>query len=160
MAIYMKFGSIQGDATQQGYEGYINISSFSWGLHRNFAQDQVGRSFNREASQAQMGRCIVTKDVDHSSGEILKAAATAFKGEPVEIVFLRTGNPGEAYLTFKLTDALVSKLAVNGDGQDRPGETIEIDFTELEIVCKTLDESNVAEDTMHITYNAATGIGG
>lgn len=160
MAIYMKFGSIQGDATQQGYEGYINVSSFKWHLERHFAEDQVGRSFNREASQAQMGRCTIRKDVDHASGEILKAAATAFKGEPVEIVFLRTGNPGEAYLTFKLTDALVSKLGVSGEGPDRPAEEIEIDFTELEIICKTLDESNVAEDTMHITYNAATGIGG
>lgn len=160
MGIYMKFGSIQGDATQQGFEGYINVSSFDWALHRDFAKDQVGRSFNREASQAQMGRCTVTKDVDHASGEILKAAATAFKGESVEIVFLRTGNPGEAYLTFKLTDALVSKLGVSGDGADRPSETIEIDFTELEIICKTLDEANVSEDTMHITYNAATGVGG
>jgi type VI secretion system secreted protein Hcp len=160
MGIYMKYGNIQGDATQQGFDGYININSFDWKLHRHFAEDQVGRSFNREASQAHIDRCTVTKEVDHSSGELLQAAATGFKGQPCEIVFLRTGNPGERYLTFKLTDTLISSLSVSGEGEERPSETIVLDFTELEIVCKTLDESNVSEDEMHITYNAATGIGG
>src|SRR6266566_3186941 len=124
MAIYMKYGDIQGDATQQGYEGWINVHHFEWGLERKFAEDQVGRSFNREAAQANIQRCTVFKEVDHSSGEILKAAATAFKGEKCEIVFVRTGNPGEAYLKFTLTDALVARLNVRSGQPERPIETV------------------------------------
>jgi len=159
MGIYMKYGSIQGDATQQGFEGWINCTHFEWGLTRTFAQDQVGRSFNREASQAQVGRASVSKEVDHASGEVLKTATTAFKGEKCEIVFVRTGNPGEPYLKFTLTDTLISKVGVEGSSE-RPNETLELDFTELEIECKTLDESNTSEETMRITYSAATGQGG
>jgi type VI secretion system secreted protein Hcp len=156
----MKYGSIQGDATQKGYEGWINLTTFDWGLERHFAKDQTGRAFNREATQAQMQRCTVSKEVDHSSGAILEAVATHFKSEKCEIVFLRTGNPGEPYLTFTLTDALISKLDVVLSAPERPTEKLEIDFTELEIECKTLDESNVSEDTMRITYSTATGVGG
>ena len=160
MGIYMKYGDIQGDSTQKGYEGWINLTSFDWGLERHFAQDQVGRAFNREAAQAQMHRCHVSKDVDHSSGEILKTVATHFKSEKCEIVFVRTGNPGEPYLKFALTDALISQLDVNSGQPERPTEKLEIDFTELEIECKTLDESNTSDVTIHITYSSSTGVGG
>jgi type VI secretion system secreted protein Hcp len=159
MAIYMKYGSIQGDATQEGFVGWINLDHFEWGLARQFAADQVGRSFNREGAQAQMGQCHVRKDVDHSSGEILKAATTGFKGEKCEIAFVRTGNPGEFYLKFTLTDAVFASLDIGG-GIERPQETMVLDFTEVEIETKTLDETNVTEEKIVITYNAATGVGG
>jgi type VI secretion system secreted protein Hcp len=160
MAIYMKFGDIEGDATQSGYEGYINLTSFDWGLERHFAADQVGRAANREAAQAQIRRCHVSKDVDHSSGQILEAVATHFKSEKCTIVFVRTGNPGKAYLTLTLTDALIANLAVNSGQPERPSETLEIDFTELEISCFTIAEDNIQEEHMVVTYSAATGIGG
>jgi type VI secretion system secreted protein Hcp len=156
----MQYAGIEGDATQKGYEGWINLNSFDWSLERHFATDQVGRAANREATQAQMKRCTVTKEVDHSSGKILEVVATHFKAEKCEIVFLRTGNPGEPYLTFKLTDALISQLDVNAGDKERPIEKLEIDFTELEIVAVTLDESNVSEAPIHITYSTATGVGG
>lgn len=160
MGIYMRYGNIQGDATQQGFEGWINITSFQWSLERKFAKDQVGRAFNREAAQAHVREVIVSKEVDNSSGEILKNVSTAYKGEKCEIVFLRTGNPGDTYLKFTLTDTLMQNLALNSGAPERPVETLVLDFTELEIEVKILDEANVSEDTMHITYNVATGVGG
>jgi type VI secretion system secreted protein Hcp len=160
MGIYMKYGEIQGDATQQGFEGWVNLSHFHWDLTRVFATDQVGRSLNREASQAQMGACQVKKEADSSSGQILETATTEFKGKPCEIAFVRTGNPGETYLSFKLTDALIKQLDVGMEGPERPTETILIDFTEVEIKTKTLNESNNGEDPMTITYDQATGVGG
>lgn len=160
MAIYMKLGNIKGDATQQGFEGWINIESFDWSLARVFAKNQTGRAANREGAQAEMKEITVTKDVDHSSGEILKLASTGFKGERCEIVFLRTGNPGEPYLKFTLTDTLLKELDVFSLTSERPVEKMTLNFTELEIEVKVIDEANVSEDTMRISYNAATGQGG
>jgi type VI secretion system secreted protein Hcp len=160
MAIYMKLGQIKGDATQQGFAGWMNIESFGWGLERTFAKDQVGRAFNREAAQAHVKEIHVTKDVDHASGELLKLASTGYKGEHCEIVFLRTGNPGEPYLKFTLKDTLLKELTVISSNSERPQERLGLDFTELEIEVKVIDEANVAEDTMRINYNIATGQGG
>lgn len=160
MGIYMKFGNIQGDATQQGYEGWINIHHFDWALERQFAPDQVGRAFNREAAQAQMHHCTVKKDADASSGLLLQTATTEFKGQPCEIAFVRTGNPGDWYLKFKLTDTLISSLNIATEGGgERPIETISLNFTEIEINTKTLNESNTGEDPLTVTYDSATGIG-
>jgi type VI secretion system secreted protein Hcp len=162
MGIYMKFGEIKGDATQQGFGGWINLHHFEWGLDRKFAGDQVGRAFNREGAQAQIRTCTVSKEADSSSGMILQTATTVFKGQPIEIHFVRTGNPGETYLKFKLTDALIKELDVSSSGgnNERPIETIVIDFTEVEIQTKTLNETNDGEEPMTITYDAATGVGG
>lgn len=161
MAIYMKYGNIQGDATQKGLEGWINLRSFEWKLERKFAKDQVGRAFNREAAQADVKEVIVTKELDHSSGELLKATSTASKGETCEIVFLRTGNPGEPYLKFILTDALFKNLSLSpSQTPERPTEKLIIDFTKLQIEVKALDEANQNLDTMRIQYNIATGEGG
>ena len=62
MGIYMRFDNgnpIKGDSTQQGFEGkdgWMNLTSFEWGLDRAFAKDQVGRASNREAAQAHVHR--------------------------------------------------------------------------------------------------------
>jgi type VI secretion system secreted protein Hcp len=163
MGIYMRYGSVkQGDSTQRGFEGkdgWMNVHDFGWSMQRNFAKDQVGRALNREATQAQAGDITVSKDVDHASGSILQAATTGYKGETCEIVFLRTGNPGDPYLKFTLSDTLVKTLNLSGQSE-RPMEHLTLSFTKVEIECKTLDESNVSEDTMRINYNIATGEGG
>jgi len=161
MGIYMKFGTppIKGDATQKGYEGWINLHHFDWGLERKFAQNQTGRAFNREAAQAEMRECKVKKAADSSSGVLLQTATTQFKGQPCEIAFVRTGNPGDWYLKFKLTDALIANLDIGLQGGERPVETITLNFTEVEIHTKTLNESNDGEDPLMISYDAATGEG-
>jgi type VI secretion system secreted protein Hcp len=158
MGIYMKFGNIQGDATQKGYEGWINLHHFDWSLERKFAEKQTGRAFNREGAQAEMHECTVTKAADASSATLLQTATTEFKGQPCEIAFVRTGNPGDWYLKFKLTDALIAKLSVSG-GAERPDETITINFTEVEIHTKTLNSTNDGEEPLMTSFDAATGIG-
>jgi type VI secretion system secreted protein Hcp len=166
MGMYMRFdkgSNIKGDSTQQGFEGtkgWMNLTYFEWGLDRAFAKDQVGRAFNREAAQAHVHEVTVTKDIDASSGSLLEAATIDFKGKECEIAFLRTGNPGEKYLKFTLQNTLIKKLHVSSEGADqRPKETLLLDFTNVDIEVQTLDEANKDGVVMHITYDIATGVG-
>ena len=166
MGIYMRFDNgnpIKGDSTQQGFkgeDGWMNLTDFHWGLKRAFAKDQVGRALNREAAQAHVTEVTVSKDVDASSGALLEAATIDFKGKECEIAFLRTGNPGEKYLKFTLKNTLIKKLAVSSEGDNqRPKEELVLDFTYVDIEVKVLNEANRQEDTMHITYDIATGVG-
>src|SRR5262249_2160355 len=162
MGLYMRYdnGSIQGDATQQGFEGWINLHSFRWGMSRAFTKD-TGRAFNREGAQAQVGRIVVTKEVDHASGQILKTACTEHKGKKVEIAFVRTGDPGDPYLKFTLTHTLFQNLQLSGPRDSvRPTEQITLDFTELLVETVVLKEDNTGEAPLKVTYNIATGLGG
>jgi type VI secretion system secreted protein Hcp len=153
-------GSIEGDATQQGFEGWINLHSFQWDMSRAFTKD-TGRAFNREGAQAHVGRIVVTKEVDHASGQILKTACTEHKGKKVEIAFVRTGDPGDPYLKFTLTDTLFQNLQLSGPRDSvRPTEQITLDFTELLVETVVLKEDNTGEAPLKVTYNIATGLGG
>jgi type VI secretion system secreted protein Hcp len=162
MGIYWKHEGIDGDATQKGYEGYTNCHDFKWSFERKFATDQVGRAFNREGAQAIVGRVTLTKEADHASGQILKTACTEHRGKPSEIAFVRTGDPGDPYLKFTLSNALFSQLQVmafrSGDSE-RPTEQIELDFTKMEIEAVVLNESNGSDETLRIEYDIATGKG-
>ena len=166
MGIYMRFDNgnpIKGDSTQQDFEGkdgWMNLTSFKWGLDRTFAKDQVGRALNREGAQAHVTEVTVSKDVDASSGALLEAATIDFKGKECEIAFLRTGNPGERYMLLKLKNTLIQKLNVSSQGENqRPQEELVLDFTYVDIEVKVLNEANRQEDKMHITYDIATGVG-
>jgi type VI secretion system secreted protein Hcp len=162
MGLYMRYdnGSIQGDATQQGFEGWINLHGFRWDMKRDFTRD-TGRAFNREGAQAQVGRIVIQKEVDHASGQILKTACTEHKGKKVEIAFVRTGDPGDPYLKFTLTDTLFQNLQLSGPRDSvRPTEQITLDFTELLVETVVLKEDNTGEAPLKVTYNIATGLGG
>ena len=76
-----------------------------------------------------------------------------------KIAFVRTDEGGECYLQYTLSDALLAKLDLTGDA-DRPREVWTIDFTEIEIEIKQLDEANVAGTPFRYAFNSATGRSG
>ena len=81
MAIYMKYGEeIKGDATQNGLRGLDQPEQLRLGPGAALCSGPGGaRAQNREAAQAQIRRCHVTKDVDHSSGADLGNGRNAFQ---------------------------------------------------------------------------------
>jgi type VI secretion system secreted protein Hcp len=157
MGIYMQYGDIVGDATQAGFEKWINIASFGWPacIDRKGMRTDTGRSRNREPGQPVMGNITVNKEFDHATGLLLKALCTVPQAKTCKIAFVRTDEGGECYLQYTLTDALLANLSLQGT--DRPTETWTIDFTEIEIEVKQLDEANVAGTPFRYGFNGATG---
>jgi type VI secretion system secreted protein Hcp len=166
MGIYMSYGSIKGDATQQGFEHWINVLKFDWpeAVKRDITT-QTGRARNREHGQPKIGRIKIAKEVDHASGPLYKALVAVPKAETCKIAFVRTDEGGEKYLEYVLTDALLAGLnitgaSLGGANVERASETWDIDFTEIAIAVKQLDVANVAGADYHFKYNMATGKGG
>jgi type VI secretion system secreted protein Hcp len=166
MGIYLKYGNINGDATQQGFEHWINVTGFQWNeAVKREITTQTGRARNREQSQPKLNPIKITKEVDHASGPLYKALVAVPKAEECKIAFVRTDEGGEKYLEYTLTDALLANLHINGvsfgQGQpERASETWDLNFTEIAIDVKQLDEANVAGANYHFKYNMATGKGG
>jgi type VI secretion system secreted protein Hcp len=160
MGIYMKFGNIRGDATQDGFEHWINIKTFEWdeAVHRDI-KTQTGKGRNREAAQPHVSNITVTKEVDHASGPLYKSLCATPKAYECKIAFVRTGEGGDTYLEYTLTDTLLAGVDINGK-DDRALEKWRLDFTEIEIEVKQLDEANVSQAPFHFKYNLATGKGG
>jgi type VI secretion system secreted protein Hcp len=161
MGIYMKFGDIKGDATQDGFQHWINVTSFQWPAVTREVKTLTGRGRNREPAQPHVSNIKITKEVDHASGPLYKSLVATPKAAECKLAFVRTGDGGDndTYLEYTLTDTLLAGVDITGE-HDRAHETWQLDFTEIAIQVKQLDEANVAQAPFHFKYNLATGKGG
>jgi type VI secretion system secreted protein Hcp len=159
MGIYMKFGDIKGDATQEGFKQWINISSFQWnGAVSREIRTHTGKGRNREQGQPRIKQIQIKKEVDHASGPLYKSLVSVPLATDCTIAFVRTDEGGATFLEYNLTDTLLAKLDLSGD-KNRAGETWTLDFTKIKISVKQLSEANENLGSFHFEYDLATGKG-
>ena len=63
MAIYMNWDGVPGDVTTQGYEKWIELTSFQWGVGRGIGSAMSGQA-SRESSIPSVSEIVVTKRMD------------------------------------------------------------------------------------------------
>jgi len=132
MAIYMKFGTVNGDVTAEGFKQWIAIHSFQFGVGRGISTP-VGSSKNREASAPSVSEITVTKELDSASVPLLQAALGASKAVEVKVFFTRTDKDKmETYLKYTLTNTLVSGYSVSSGGAELK-ESLSLNFTKVEV---------------------------
>ena len=153
MAIYMQYKGIDGDATQSGFTDWIKVESFQFGVGRGITT-QTGAAANREAHEPSVSEITVTKLLDKASGPLLQNVCTEKKGQDCKIAFVTTGDPGEKYLEYTLTNTLISGLSVSSSGE-RPIESVALNFTKLEIEAKMLNSDNTAAGPFKFAYDIA-----
>ncbi|NNG04041.1 MAG: type VI secretion system tube protein Hcp [Inquilinus sp.] len=140
MAIYLKLEGIDGNATHADHKKWIGVDSLQWGVGRAVST-HTGRAANREASQPSVSEVTMSKEMDMSSPHLFNEACVGHKGKKAEIHLVSTGSPGETYLAYTLTDALVTGYSCSSGG-DRPTESISLNFTKLEMKYVPLAENN------------------
>ncbi|MCF3947620.1 type VI secretion system tube protein Hcp [Acidiphilium sp. AL] len=134
MAIYMKYASIDGDVTTEGYSKYIELNSVQWGVGRGVAM-QSGSGEGRESSLPSLSEVTVTKDYDVSSPDLLKEGLSG-GAKDVDIVFTRTNKSGsgvDKYLEVKLKDVIMSGLSMSSGG-DKPSESLSLNYSSISFV--------------------------
>jgi type VI secretion system secreted protein Hcp len=156
MAIYMQYTNpnIQGDVTATNYENWIEIDSFAWGVTRQVGSAQ-GSSKNRNSSTPSVSEITVTKKQDNSTGHLLQEAYNGVGTATVTITFVRTGSPALAYLSYILTDTMVSSLHLNSAG-DRPIESLTLNFTKIEVDVIPENADGTAGSKFPVTYDLST----
>ncbi|MGH7105634.1 MAG: Hcp family type VI secretion system effector [Acetobacteraceae bacterium] len=153
MALFMKYGSIDGNVETTGYVKWIMINSFQWGVGRGISSP-VGTSADREASHPSVSEITVSKEMDVATNKLLEDALGGAMNTKVEIAYCTTGKDEvKEFLRYILTNTALSGYSVSSGG-DRPSESLSLNFTEVEIKYTSLavDESGNPAST---TYNLA-----
>jgi type VI secretion system secreted protein Hcp len=158
MAIYLKYDGIDGEATHQDHQKWIDIQSLQFGFGRAISTP-TGAAGNREASQPSVSEVVVTKMMDAASPKLFTEAVTGNAGKTVNIDLVSTGSPGNTYTSYTLTNALVSAYSVSSGG-DRPSESVSISFTKIEYKLTPFDTANKAGTPVTVSYDLATGKSG
>jgi type VI secretion system secreted protein Hcp len=153
MPIYMNYDSlaIKGDVTATGWENWIELNSFQFGLGRGIASP-TGGSADRESSAPSLSEITISKAQDSATGPLVTAA---LQGEGVTVIidFVKTSS-GQLtkYMEYKLTNTLISGWSTSSGG-DRPSESISLNFTKIEIDPTTIDAAGTISNASPVTYD-------
>lgn len=131
MPILMKYQDIPGESKIKGYEKYIEVSSFDFGLGRRIT---AGTQSTREGGTVNLSEVVVKKQTDNTTIKFFMEGCTGKMDKDVEIAFLRTGDKvNEYFLKFELKATTVAGLSFkSGGGADaRPTETIHLNFNKM-----------------------------
>lgn len=136
MAIYMKYGSVEGPVTTKGFEKWIEVTDCTWNVLRAVETAARG-STNREKSEPQISEIHVLKKIDTSSTKLFTDAVAGQLNSTVTIKFTTTTKDTVVdYMTLELSNAGLSGYQVMDDR-----ESLQINFTKIMMTYKGLDPS-------------------
>jgi len=125
---YMKIEGMPGAATDKLHPGWIEISSFQWGIGRGISSG-TGSAADRQGQAPSVSEITVTKQQDASSSKLMQAATLAKHFPEVTIEFVRPDK--QVVYQVRLKDVVISRHAMSSGG-DRPSESVTLNFTKIE----------------------------
>ncbi|MBI4696813.1 MAG: type VI secretion system tube protein Hcp [Gammaproteobacteria bacterium] len=145
--IVMKLDPIKGDCKLEGYADYITLDDVSWDINREPKESAKGATQDLNFGVAEAGAVNLTKTIDMASVDLMRMA-TGGGASPSQclIEFIQSGVGGadsgkyKAYLQITLKRPVVKKWGINGSGDDRPSETLEIMYNSIEMKYMSTDD--------------------
>lgn len=157
MPIFMEFEGIEGNVTMAGYEKQIEIGSMQWGVGRGISMI-TGRTANREVSSPSISEVTVTKVLDKASALLVQEATIGNKGKKIILHLVRTGpDANEEYLTYTLTDTLISGYSFSSGGNGEASESLSLSFTSVEMAYNESGKDNVKGGAGRFGYSIEQG---
>lgn len=155
MPIFMKYESIDGESEVRGRKGYLEITSFSWGLTRAAT---TARGGGRGDAEVMTQEVIIGRTLDSVSALLVQEAAFGGFDRNVDIEFTRTGPNNRPITYYKVTlqNAGLASYQV-ASGGDTPAETMSIRYTAVTVEShKTGDDLSSVPNTAGIDVAAGT----
>lgn len=115
---------------------------------------ETGNLSNRESSKPTLSRIEISKKADNSVAALLKEALTGSAGQEATITFVRTGSDKvQEFMTYKLTNCILSRYKINAEGDEEPTELLELSYSAIEVSYKDHDASNKAGNPQRVGYD-------
>lgn len=155
----MKLGDIKGEASDSDHKEWILLDSMSSPMFRSVpsgAKDQ-----QRTKGETTLGDIAVSRQLDKSSTKLQEACANGTFFKEVEIHFCTTvKNKQEPYLTYKLSDVIVSSYSFHGNssGSPLPSEQVTMGYTKAEWTYIVIDpKTGDKKGQVPAKYDPGTG---
>jgi type VI secretion system secreted protein Hcp len=124
-AAFLRLDGLPGLSTDKTHSGWIQVSSFQWGVCRSTAA-----ASGAGAGKAAISEIVVTKTQDSASPKLMQACANGSHFKPVTLDLARPDK--QAYYLITLTDVVISGYATSSGG-DRPTESFTLNFSKVEV---------------------------
>lgn len=164
-AIYMKFEGgnelIKGNVTVPGFEDYIEVNSFQWGVGRAISSSPKGGARDIEASAPNFSEIVVTRASDEIVPLFMSASTVGRGYDKITIAFYNFGgeqppDPKTPYLKYELKNVLISGYSLSSGG-DRPSESLSLNYTAIQITSIPFDDAGKPGTPIVRKWDIATG---
>lgn len=156
-AVFMQIDGITGEATAEGFAGWIELTSFQWGLSRSIAAP-TGGSADRESSAASFSEMAVAKIADKTT-PLLFGESVIGEGKTVTIRLAEArADRLDVYQEIKLENAMISAFSQSSGG-DRPSESLSLNFTKITVTYTPRNNDGSAGTPVRFAYDLAAAHG-
>ena len=159
MPAYMKLGDIKGEASDSDHKEWILLDSMSSPMFRSVPSGAKDQQITK--GETTLGDIAVSRQLDKSSTKLQEACANGTFFKEVEIHFCTTvKNKQEPYLTYKLSDVIVSSYSFHGNssGSPLPSEQVTMGYTKAEWTYIVIDpKTGDKKGQVPAKYDPGTG---
>lgn len=132
MAAYIKFDGVDGEAQDKDHKAWNDLLSFGQVIHK------IGggaTSTARRRGDTQFEDIQISKLLDKSSPKLAEALAKGRVFPKVEIPTTAsyTDSGRVTYYAYELKDVMVSSYSVSGGSEDKPTESMSLNFEEIKV---------------------------
>ena len=157
MAIYLKIDGLAGDVTESTHQNWVECDSMNWNVSRTLST-KTGQGKDRESTSPHISEITLTTKMDKTSPVFFSEACVG-QGKTALIHLVQTSPNGvETYMEYTLTNTLVSGYSVSADEDNRPQESITLNFTKIEMKYTPWNEAHRPEGSVPAGYDIALGI--
>jgi type VI secretion system secreted protein Hcp len=126
----MKYGSLKGAVTTDGFKDWIELNYFQWRIGRHIGTAARGAT-TREHSEPNLGEVTVTKLTDAASPKFFPDAVAGKLDCKVTIKFTTTTKGKvETFLTYEMENTGLSHYSMRS-GSEAPMESLSLNFTKI-----------------------------
>ncbi len=129
---FFKIDGIEGESTDDKHQGWIEIMS---------CDNQISQKVSKTASsaggatgeRASFQDFNLTKEMDKASPKLAIACADGTHFNKITIEFCRAGTEKVKFMTFELSNCIISDYRMIADGRDFPIESLSINFGKINL---------------------------
>ena len=132
-----KIEGIPGESTDDKHKGWIDVTSYCHSVAQTVNWTDPG---DRTAGHSQHADFAFAKLLDKASPKLALYCCNGRVISSVTLELCRDDAAGRRFMQYKLTDVLVTGVAVEGDvAQPRPAETVTLDYGKIEWTYTPID---------------------
>jgi type VI secretion system secreted protein Hcp len=131
---FLKIDGIQGESTDAKHKDEIEVLSWSWGETQETAPGPGGGGGG--TGKVAMTDLHVSANLSKASPQLLLACASGKHIKGAVLAGRRGGKAAAEFLTFSLTDVLVSGYQTGGATAEAPLDSISLNFSKIEVTYK------------------------
>jgi type VI secretion system secreted protein Hcp len=145
---FLKFDpEIQGESMQSGYEGQIEILSYSWGVTQSggYSYGSGGTS-----AKANLQDLSVSFRICPASPKLMQYCASGKHLDSAVLTCLEASETPQKFLEVTMTDVVISSFQTGGSGDDKPIESMTLNFAQIK-------KEYFKQDDKGVVTSAGTG---